>query len=220
MHLEKVTPGGLKDYIMRARRFLVDSKNNVNPFDNYKPEVPSGVELHVGDKLLDEMEALGLQELEKVGFVLIAGGLGERLGYSGIKIGLPVCTLEENYTYIKFYTQYVKACRERVIALRGGADDKSFFVPLCIMVSDDTHDRTVKILEENHYFGLEKSHVDLVKQENVPALLDNDGNMALAEGEFKIITKPHGHGDIHTLLYQYGVAQKWLKQGKEWMIFF
>ena len=54
-----------------------------------------------------------------------------------------------------------------------------FFVPLCIMVSDDTHDRTVKILEENDYFGLDKSHVDLVKQENVPALLDNDGNMAL-----------------------------------------
>jgi UDP-sugar pyrophosphorylase len=99
-----------------------------------------------------------------------------------------------------------------------------FFVPLCIMVSDDTHDRTVKILEEiseNHYFGLDKSHVDLVKQENVPALLDNDGNMALSEtGELKIITKPHGHGDIHTLLYQYGVAQKWLKQGKDWMIFF
>jgi len=54
--LEKVTPGGLKDYIFRARRFLVDSKNNVNPFENYKPEVPQGVELHVGDPLLDEME--------------------------------------------------------------------------------------------------------------------------------------------------------------------
>ena len=103
IHLEKVTPGGLKDYIFRARRFLLESKNNANPFDNYKPEVPAGVELHVGDKLLDEMEALGLQELEKVGFVLIAGGLGERLGYSGIKIGLPVCTLEENYTYIRYY---------------------------------------------------------------------------------------------------------------------
>jgi len=88
---------------MRARRFLVDSKNNVNPFDNYKPEVPIGVELHAGDSLMDEMEQLGMQELEKVGFVLIAGGLGERLGYSGIKIGLPVCTIEENYSYIKFY---------------------------------------------------------------------------------------------------------------------
>ena len=89
-----------------------------------------------------------------------------------------------------------------MIALCGGTDELTFYVPLCIMVSDDTHDRTVKILEENDYFGLDKANVDLVKQENVPALLDNDGNMALAEGgEFKIITKPHGHGDIHTLLY-------------------
>ena len=37
LHLDKVTPGGLKDYIMRARKFLIDSKNNVNPFENYKP---------------------------------------------------------------------------------------------------------------------------------------------------------------------------------------
>lgn len=151
--------------------------------------------------------------------MLIAGGLGERLGYSGIKIGLPVCTLEEDYTYIRYYAQYVKACRERVVALGGAGSD--FYVPLGIMVSDDTHDRTVKILEDNHYFGLDKNHVDIVKQENVPALLDNDGNMALAEnGEFKINTKPHGHGDIHTLLYQFGVAKKWLDAGKEWMLFF
>ena len=88
------------------------------------------------------------------------------------------------------------------------------------MVSDDTNDRTIKLLEENNYFGLNKDHVDIVKQENVPALLDNDGHIALDDKEFKIITKPHGHGDIHTLLYQNGVAQKWLKMGKEWMLFF
>jgi len=203
LHLDKVTPGGLKDYVFRARRFLVESKNNVNPFDNYRPEVPTGFELHLGDPLLEEMEELGLQELDKVGFVLIAGGLGERLGYSGIKIGLPVTTIEPDYTYIKYYAQYVKACRERATELRG----HPVVVPLCIMVSDDTHDRTVKLLEANDYYGLDRTTVDLVKQENVPALLDNDGNIGLMEtGEFKIITKPHGHGDIHTLLYQYGVA--------------
>ena len=135
--------------------------------------------------------------------MLIAGGLGERLGYSGIKIGLPVTTIEPDYTYIKYYAQYVKACRERATELRG----HPVAVPLCIMVSDDTHDRTVKLLEANDYYGLDRTTVDLVKQENVPALLDNDGNIGLMEtGEFKIITKPHGHGDIHTLLYQYGVA--------------
>lgn len=110
---------------------------------------------------MEEMEQLGMQELEKVCFVLIAGGLGERLGYSGIKIGLPVCTVEENYTYIRYYAQYVIACRDRVVAQKGYGPE--FFVPLCIMTSDDTHARTVKILEENSYFGLQKEHVDLVK---------------------------------------------------------
>ncbi len=158
------------------------------------------------------MEQLGLQELSKLGLVLIAGGLGERLGYSGIKIDLPVSTVEDDYCYLKFYAHYIHACRERAIAyLDTSQDPSSFFVPLCIMVSDDTHDRTLSLLEKFDYFGLDKSHVDLVKQENVPALLDNDGKIALAENNvFKIITKPHGHGDIHTLLYQSGVAQKWL----------
>jgi UDP-sugar pyrophosphorylase len=87
------------------------------------------------------------------------------------------------------------------------------------MVSDDTHDRTVNLLEKHNYFGLDKSHVSLVKQENVPALLDNDARIALIENELKIVTKPHGHGDIHTLLYQSGVAQRWLDQGKEWLLF-
>ena len=44
-----------------------------------------------------------MQELSKVCFVLIAGGLGERLGYSGIKVSLPVVIIEEDYSYMKFY---------------------------------------------------------------------------------------------------------------------
>ena len=49
--------------------------------------------------------------------------------------------------------------------------------------------------------------------------MDNDGKIALAEHGFKVVTKPHGHGDVHTLLYQHHVAQKWLKLGKEWLVF-
>lgn len=48
---------------------------------------------------------------------------------------------------------------------------------------------------------MKKEHVDIVKQENVPALIDNEGQIAIDDSSFKIITKPHGHGDIHTLLY-------------------
>jgi hypothetical protein len=50
-----------------------------NPFDKYKTEVPSGIFLKPGDEEMDEMEAEGLKELHKTGFVLIAGGLCERI---------------------------------------------------------------------------------------------------------------------------------------------
>jgi len=35
----------------------------------------------------------------------------------------------------------------------------------------------------------------------------------------KIITKPHGHGDVHNLLFNSGIAKKWLYMGKEWIVF-
>jgi UDP-sugar pyrophosphorylase len=114
---------------------------------------------------LEEYEELGLQELSKLGVVLIAGGLGERLGYmSGIKIDLPVSTVEQDYSYLRFYAQYIHACRERALQLLPeGTDASTFYVPLAVMVSDDTHDRTLKLFEQHDYFGLDRSHVDLVK---------------------------------------------------------
>ena len=55
-----MTPGGLQDYCDRARRLLESSRNNVNPFDAFKPEVPSGVFLQPGNEEFSQMEELGL----------------------------------------------------------------------------------------------------------------------------------------------------------------
>lgn len=217
--LNKVTPTGMKSYLERGRGLLEASMNGVNPFDNYKPEIPTGVFLKPGEKQFDDYEHAGVQELAKTGFVLIAGGLGERLGYSGIKIDLPVSTLEPNYCYLKYYAQYALACKERALPFVPKEERENFYVPFCIMTSDDTKDRTVALLENNDYFGLGKENVDIIKQENVPALMDNSAKIAVDKEKFKIITKPHGHGDVHNLLYDSGVAKKWLDMGKEWMVF-
>ena len=218
--LNRVTPGGLQDYCQRAKRLLEASRGNVNPFDAFRPEVPEGVYLKPerAEGNFDEMEQLGLQELAKLSFVLIAGGLGERLGFSGIKISLPVCTITPDYSYLKFYAQYALACEERAKKLDESLGD-DFFVPFGIMVSDDTHDRTVALLEANNYFGMKQSQVDIMKQENVPALIDNTAKLALSESSGLVQTKPHGHGDIHNLLFSSGVAAKWRDMGKEWMMF-
>ena len=40
-------------------------------------------------------------------FVLVAGGLGERLGYSGIKVALPT-ELTTGVCYMEFYLKYLQ----------------------------------------------------------------------------------------------------------------
>lgn len=98
---------------------------------------------------------MGLNELSKLCFVLIAGGLGERLGFSGIKISLPVCTIEDDYSYMKYYSHYVLACEARARKIDPSLGEE-FFVPLGIMVSDDTNERTLALLESNDYYGMRR----------------------------------------------------------------
>lgn len=110
------------------------------------------------------------------------------------------------------------ACEARAKKIDASLGD-DFVVPFGIMVSDDTNDRTVALLEANNYFGMKPSQVDIMKQENVPALIDNSAKLAVNESSGLVQTKPHGHGDIHNLLYSSGVAAKWRDAGKEWMMF-
>lgn len=92
-------------------------------------------------------------------------------------------------------------------------------LPLAIMTSDDTHSRTADLLAKHGNFGLADGQVTLLKQEKVPCLADNDAHIA-TESAFKIQTKPHGHGDVHALLHSTGLAQKWLNEGRKWVVFF
>lgn len=74
--------------ISGSRQQTMDSNFDVictgrNPFDGYTPSVPSGVKLDYGGPECLSMEAVGLKAAGSSAFVLVAGGLGERLGYSG-----------------------------------------------------------------------------------------------------------------------------------------
>jgi UDP-sugar pyrophosphorylase len=210
--LERIYPGGLREYIKRAKVLLYNSKNNINPYAKFTPSVPEGINININDESFYRYESLGVEELRYTGFVLVAGGLGERLGYNDIKIGIP-SELVTRRSYFNIYTDYLKAYQSRLNMF-------DTFIPLCIMTSDDTHIDTINLIEEHNYFGLKKEQITIVKQEKVPALLDNYCHFALVSDKLAIDTKPHGHGDVHTLLYQNGVVEKWHKMGKKWIIFF
>merc|ERR1719173_163004 len=63
-------------------------------------------------------------------------------------------------------------------------------------------------------------HLTLMKQEKVPALMDNDAHFA-RDGSYAVQTKPHGHGDVHSLMFSTGTAKKWKESyGTKWTLFF
>lgn len=84
---QEYADGGLAGYIRNVRTLLERSRNNINPLEGWKPTLStSGSSLELGTPEFEAMEKEGMPELGAVGFVLVAGGLGERLGYSGIKV--------------------------------------------------------------------------------------------------------------------------------------
>ncbi|MDF7826221.1 UTP--glucose-1-phosphate uridylyltransferase [Pontiellaceae bacterium B12227] len=202
-------PGGLIGYIHNARKLLAESKTGANPFEGLSPEQPDKVDLTTFTADFEKYEAIGAQKFDKVGVVLVAGGLGERLGYNGIKVDIAVEVLEET-TYLKHYA-------DNLLAMQARSESKRP-VPFIIMVSQDTGPKTIQSLENNNYFGLQKDKVHILQQELVPAIADNDGALALKD-TYELILKPHGHGDIHMLLHTSGVAAKLAGEGIEYFMF-
>jgi len=202
-------PGGLVGYINNAKTLLAEAKAGANPFEGFVPHQPNTVDLTEFNDAYDRYEALGKAQFDKVGFVLVAGGLGERLGYSGIKLDIPV-EVTETTPYLKHYAENLKAMESRM------ANPKP--VPFVIMTSQDTNAKTIAALEANDYYGLQKEQIHILKQELVPAIADNDGHLAL-KAPYELILKPHGHGDIHMLLHTSGVAAQLAEKGIEHLVF-
>lgn len=97
-------------------------------------------------------------------------------------------------------------------------------LPLCIMVSSDTKRQTFKLLKDNKCFGLRRRQIFIVEQGmGVPALdmKEDDTEAKLVVEDNKLVMKPHGHGDIHALLYKEGITKKWQNEfGIKYMVLF
>ncbi|KAL3910461.1 MAG: hypothetical protein SGPRY_009050, partial [Prymnesium sp.] len=239
-------PGGLTAYLATARRLLAVSQRGGNPLEGWVPSVPSaGFDLTPGTDPFLAAERAGLEAAGRVGFVVPAGGLGERLGFSGVKLALPAET-SSGASVMEVYAGYILALQryaqgragedgwegrpekrrrgevgegERKEGEATGEKTRAVRLPLAIMVSDDTERGIRELLEANAYYGMEAEQVTFLRQEKVAALSNADAKIALA-APHQVATKPHGHGDIHFLMHKSGTARKWADAGIEWIMFF
>ena len=200
-------PGGLTAYTQNARGLLAEAASGANPFEGCTPAQPDLVDLSSFGPEYDEAEAEGLRCFGETAVVLVAGGLGERLGYNGIKLDIPV-EVTETTSYLAHYASVIKAASKRL----------GCRIPLIIMTSRDTDEGTRSSLAANQNFGLEEGQITILRQELVPALSDMNASLAL-EKKYELLLKPHGHGDIHTLLHTSGTAKKLADSGVRYLLF-
>ena len=202
----------------RAKDLLEESKNKNNHFNDITIKIPDNIpHIEIGTPLFFELEQLGFKKIKESVFVLVAGGFGERLGYTGIKIGLQIDLITLR-SYIEVYTYFIKAYEDRI--RKKEEMPKEWYIPFCIMTSGDTHNETLSLLKKNNYYGMRAGQISILKQNKIPAIIDNECHLALQHDKLLIETKPHGHGDIHYLLYQSGKVKEWLSKGKKYIFQF
>lgn len=88
------------------------------------------------------------------------------------------------------------------------------------MTSGDTHEGTLELLHKHCNFGMDDGQITLIKQEKVPAIVDNSGRFSIDRRTGLVETKPHGHGDVHSLMHSSGTLEQWKSDGLKWVVFF
>lgn len=153
-----------------------------------------------------EFIEIGLDAVKqgKVGAVLLAGGMGTRLGSDDPKGMYNIGITKDVYIF------------QRLIEnLMDVVNQTNTWIPLYVMTSDKNHEATVKFLKEHDYFGYKGEYVTFFMQEMAPAC-DRDGKVYLEE-KWKISTSPNGNGGWYSSMYKWGVAQKAMADGVEWL---
>ena len=216
--MDQMYTGGLEAYQKNALGLLEKAKKGEVGSSDKQPvevKVPQGEQLTTIDQRFLNMEALGLKQVNKAAFVMVAGGMGQRLGYDEIKLSIPM-NLVTMTTYLEKYIRDILALQKASNAV----NNENRKIPLVIMISSKTRGQTVKLLEENDYFGMDRDQVSLVIQDDVPSIVNSNGDFKLVDNDpYRLDADPHGHGDIHMLVARNKFVDKWLKEGITHTIF-
>ncbi len=150
--------------------------------------------------------ATGIKAIQdgKVGAVLLAGGMGTRLGSDDPKGMYNVGITKELYIFQCLVNNMMDVVNQ------AGA-----WFHLFVMTSDKNHAATVKFLTENNFFGYNADYVHFFQQE-MAAATDYNGKIYMEE-KGKLSTSPNGNGGWFISLVNAGLLDLVKKEGIEWL---
>jgi UDP-N-acetylglucosamine/UDP-N-acetylgalactosamine diphosphorylase len=126
----------------------------------------------------------------EVAVVVVAGGLGTRLGFDGPKGTFPIGPVSAASLF--------QIHAEKIVAT-GRRYGKP--LPFYVMTSPDNHDATVRFFDEHDRFGLD--HVRFFVQGQMPAVDRETGRILMAD-TWRLASSPDGHGGTLSALARPG----------------
>ena len=180
-------------------------KNNTT---NQKGEIAPLIAMQLTqiDGNRERYTAIGLEEIKKgkVAAVLLAGGMGTRLGSDSPKGMFDIGITRPVYIFQRIIENLLDVVKEA-----------ETWIHLFVMTSDKNHEITIEFFKEQKYFGYNEAFVTFFKQEMVPAS-DYEGKVYMEEMG-KISTSPNGNGGWFTSMSKWGLVDTVKKNGIEWM---
>ncbi|HPF14714.1 MAG: UTP--glucose-1-phosphate uridylyltransferase [Planctomycetes bacterium] len=143
----------------------------------------------------------------KVGYVLVAGGQGSRLGFEGPKGKFPVGPLTGR-TLFGWHAARIRAAEIRYERR----------APWFVMTSASNDAETRGYFESERYFGLDPDSVHFFQQAMIPAL-DREGRMVMS-GPGELFLAPNGHGGTLDALHSSGLLDRAIEMGIETFSYF
>lgn len=167
------------------------------------------MELDAIKKREDEFTQIGTKAIQegKVAAVLLAGGMGTRLGSDAPKGCYDIGITHPVYIFERLITNLLDVVRST-----------DFWPLLFIMTSEKNDEATKSFLREHQYFGYKEDRVIFFTQDMAPAS-DYDGKVFM-ESKGRIATSPNGNAGWFLSMKKAGLLPLLDKEGVEWLNIF
>lgn len=134
----------------------------------------------------------------KTGCIILAGGLGTRLGHKGPKGTFPISLVKKKTLFQLLF--------ERIYWLQ---KKYGCTLPIALLVSSYNKAATVKFLKQHNYFQLKPSQITILEQKNIPY-------RDLQKKTLSIVA-PNGNGGFFQAALHSGLLDRWIKKGVEFI---